>query len=99
MAKPKHHEKHCQCKLRRGNQILHSWIPAKYAQINRSLGLKDEEGNWEEGWVVEKIWDEQRSLDVLARADLWKHHREGTDAYRDGDNGWETVPGRRAPVS
>jgi hypothetical protein len=95
MSKPKPHDKHRQCKLRKGNQLMWSWLPSKYAKVGKVLDLKDD-GEWERGWTVEEVWGEARSLDVLARADLWRHHRDGTDARRDGEDGWvtPTSPGR-----
>ena len=99
MAKPKPHEKHRQCKLRKGARVTYSWLPAKYATAGSYVELKDADGVWENGWLVEETWAEHPSRDVLARSNLWKDHRKGTDAYRDGDDGWETPHGRRAPVS
>lgn len=39
-----------QCKLKRGTETQTSWIPSKFAQKDRVLRLKDEEG-----WVVEEV--------------------------------------------
>jgi len=91
MSKPKKTEQHKQCKLRKGSRITHSWIPAKYAVVGKTIGLKDEKGNWEEGWIVDEVWGTARSLDVLGRADLWKKHRDGTDARR--TRGEDNKPG------
>jgi len=87
MSKPKPTDMHRQCKLTQGNKVIFSWIPTKYAVVGKVLDLKDEDGNWTEGWVVAEAWAIDKSSDVLAREDLWRQHRHGTDAQRDSD-GW-----------
>ena len=97
MSKPKPHEKHRQCQLGKKNRIMWTWLPAKYAKVGGVVDLKDD-GEWNRGWTVEEVWGEAKSVDVLTRADFWKQHRNGTDARRDGDGGWDTPHGRKAPV-
>lgn len=41
-----------QCKLKKGNVHQTSWIPKKFANLNESLKLKKENGEWDGGWVV-----------------------------------------------
>jgi hypothetical protein len=40
-----------QCRLRRGNCEVMSWIPSTLATIGKQVALK-EKGVWESGWVV-----------------------------------------------
>lgn len=91
MSKIKKSDQHKQCKLRRGDVITHSWIPSRYAVVGKTIGLQDEDGKWSEGWVVEEVWGSRPSVDVLAQADFFKKHREGTDARR--DRGEDNKPG------
>lgn len=85
MAKPKPHETHRQCKLRAGSTITYSWIPSKYAVKGEYLALKNDEGTWENGWLVEEVWGERKSIDVLAHEEAYKKQRERTDGYREKD--------------
>ncbi len=41
-----------QCALRKGSSEQISFIPTKFANLNKVLKLKDAEGNWDDGWVV-----------------------------------------------
>jgi hypothetical protein len=91
MAKPKPHETHRQCKLRKGNRITYSWIPSKYATRGKYLELKDDDGQWENGWQVDEVWGERKSIDVIKNADGYKKQRKRTDSYRDED-GLRTTP-------
>jgi len=77
-------DQHKQCRLKRGSSFTNSWLPAKFAKVGKVLGLKDEQGNWEEGWVVDSVWGSRPSKDVLEDSQLWSKHREGTDAHREG---------------
>lgn len=71
---------HVQCKLRRVNgDIDHSWIPQKFAKKGKFLKLKNENGEWENGWEVIETWGVKASADVLARTDDYKHQREASD--------------------
>jgi hypothetical protein len=90
VSKPKPHDMHAQCKLRRGQAVTYSWLPEKYAKKGKVLGLKNDDGEWEEGWVVDEVWAKRRSTDVLAMSEFYKTHRDGTDRYRDGDGNWAT---------
>ena len=41
-----------QCVLEKENMTTVSWIPEKYAEKGKYLKLKNENGEWENGWVV-----------------------------------------------
>ena len=45
-------EMYTQCVLVKGNLRQTSWIPAKFAVPKRVLKLKDERGQWDDGWQV-----------------------------------------------
>jgi hypothetical protein len=96
---------HKHCKLVKNPEpdvriITHSWIPAKYAQVGRVLDLRDEDGNWDRGWAVEEVWGTRSTTEALAQTTYYRNHRKGTDAHRDGEDGWETPHGRPlSPVS
>ena len=47
-----------QCKLRKGNLRMISWLPVRYAKVNKILKIK-KEGVWQDGWIVlDKYWEE-----------------------------------------
>lgn len=87
MSKPKPTDMHRQCKIIHGNKVIFSWLPAKYAVVGKRIDLKGDDGTWTEGWEVAEVWATAPTSDVLAREDLYRHHRAGTDAQRDSD-GW-----------
>ena len=41
-----------QCRLTRGNITTVSWIPARAAVVGKVIGLKQENGTWDDGWTV-----------------------------------------------
>lgn len=98
MSKPRPHDWHRQCKLRKGDTVTYSWIPAIFSVKGKKIGLRDEKGAWEEGWVVEEVWTARKTTDVLEQAEYFKSHREGTDAYRgkdeEGKTKWDTPNSR-----
>lgn len=70
-----------QCKLVKGNMHQTSWIPEKFAILNKVLKLK-ENGKWVDGWVVEKV-----SKTKLADSMLPDYHQEIKDHRKaTGDN-------------
>ena len=83
-------DRHKQCKLQRGDTVTVSWIPAKFAVKGKYLKLKDEDGNWENGWQVKEVWGARCSLSVIQASEFYKSHRNGTDQYRDDDGNWVT---------
>jgi len=77
-------DQHRQCKLRCGNTVVVSWIPAKFAKVNNVITLDDKGGQW----TVEEVWAIDDSKTVMEREMLFKKHRLGTDAQRNGDE-WD----------
>ena len=70
---------YCHCGLRNGNKREVSYIPKKFAVVGEIIKIKQEDGSWEDGWVVESVGTEvdESFLDVL-RA-MWKGHRKVSD--------------------
>jgi hypothetical protein len=65
-------ETHTQCQLQKGTANQVSWIPTKFAVPGQVVKLKNEDGSWDDGWVVESIamqqsmpskWVQERSMD------------------------------------
>jgi hypothetical protein len=40
-----------QCRLRKGNSIMVSFLPANFAKVGNTVGLKENDV-WSEGWKV-----------------------------------------------
>ena len=72
-----------QCRLAKtipeGTKHQISWIPEEYANINSVVKLRDEDGNWDDGWVVRQAG--QKSVEERFLPDLHKEirgHRKST---------------------
>ena len=59
---------HRQCILEKGSKRQTSWIPEEYAKSGRCLELKDEKGNWDNGWKVVQIGGRKSSKEVDERS-------------------------------
>jgi hypothetical protein len=58
-----------QCELKRevdhGTVVQVAWIPDKFAIKGKKLGIKNAESIWEEGWVVNKVFEHRINVDDL----------------------------------
>jgi hypothetical protein len=73
-------DNHVQCKLRRVNGVITtSWLPQKYAVVGKFLKLKNDEGEWENGWEVTATFAIKSTTEVLARGQDYKHQRKASD--------------------
>ncbi len=56
-----------------------SWIPEKFAVVGKVLKLKDMDGNWDNGWVVETASQTRLADDMLPdyHSEI-KGHRKAT---------------------
>lgn len=68
-----------QCELRKENVIDISWIEEKFAQVGKSVRRKNEQDEWENGWVVTETYGTVNEEHLKKMRDLHKHHRKGTD--------------------
>jgi hypothetical protein len=67
-----------QCILKRGNTVTTSWIPERFAEAGKVLKLKDDNGEWENGWHVQSVHarlEESRLPDSYLD---FKRHRKKT---------------------
>ena len=78
-----------QCQLHRADGVkIVSWIPQSVALKGRTIRLKDDNGEWEEGWVVDETYQTRPAEERFAASQLYKKHRDGTDAHRDKHGNW-----------
>ncbi len=65
-----------QCRLVKkipgGEAMQMSWIPAEFASINKVVKLRDDEGAWDDGWVIHEV-GHTLSESALTRFDQWRH--------------------------
>jgi hypothetical protein len=72
--------KHVQCKLRRAPDWFQTaWIPEKHAMKGNVIGIKNENGHWEEGWEVIEVYDKLDSDYVMERERDFKRTRKASD--------------------
>ena len=68
-----------QCRLKKGNTQQVSWIPSKFAKLNKVLKLKTADG-WDDGWMVESAGSFERTeAEALARRDDYRNQRACSD--------------------
>lgn len=62
-----------QCELARpselGRELMTSWIPEKIAKVGNVVRLKDEDGEWTEGWEVLVAYDVRMAYSYLKKRD------------------------------
>ena len=68
-----------QCNLQKGNVTEVSWIPERYAVIGKFLKIKNNKGEWEDGWQVTATFGKRLETEVIAASQFYRHHREATD--------------------
>ena len=75
-------ETHIQCRLCREVRpfpVQVSWIPSKFAERGRRLELKNDDGIWEDNWVVIEIYPNPLDSKVVeVRERDFKKHRKAT---------------------
>jgi hypothetical protein len=73
---------YCQCRLikliDKGQLELVSYIPEKYAVVDRILKLKSEDGTWEDGWRVHHVGARVEERLLPDPHDDIKAHRRAT---------------------
>lgn len=57
----------------------YSWLPEQFAVVNKTLKLRDDNGNWDNGWVVvEASSNKLEESQVPDYHNLIKSHRKAT---------------------
>jgi hypothetical protein len=71
---------HVQCKLRNGPGFYQTtWLPERYAKKGNIVELKNEEGKWEDGWIVIEVGSKMDSAQVIERERDYKRTRKASD--------------------
>lgn len=66
-------ETYTQCVLQNGASIQVSWVPTRYAVKEKKLKLRLASGEWENGWIVIRVYGTLPAAQVERDA----HHRYG----------------------
>jgi hypothetical protein len=76
-------KKYYQCLLSKGQFIEEywtvAWIPEKYAERYKILKLKEDNGTWSDGWVVNTIFGGREESFVLKHERDFVKQRESSD--------------------
>jgi hypothetical protein len=70
--------KYRQCKLQKGNSYQMSWIPEKFANIGKTVKLRDADGSWDDGWLVKEAFSVRTDSEIVDSHDAIKRHRKAT---------------------
>jgi len=68
-----------QCKIVNNGRSQVTWVPEKFAVVGKVLKLKDDYGDWENGWVVLEVNASQPGDYVLKTKNVWKKQRKASD--------------------
>ena len=70
------YELYRQCRLVKkipgGEAMQMSWIPAEFASINKIVKLREEDGSWDDGWVIREVGHTLPG-NVLTKFDQYQH--------------------------
>ena len=67
-----------QCRLERAGALQVAFIPAKFAEVDRVIRIK-EGGVWSDGWRVDAVWGSLPAEMVEKNERNFKTHRRATD--------------------
>ena len=73
-----------QCEIRKitptGEKVIVSWIPEKFSKVGKMIGLKPRvHEDFEEGWVVSKVYGKKMLDELLVVSEQYKHTRDVSD--------------------
>lgn len=67
-----------QCRLKRQNTIMTSWIPAKFAKKGGYLKLKVD-GVWQDGWQIIEVYGSIEEKVLRENEKDYLHQRKASD--------------------
>jgi hypothetical protein len=70
---------HVQCRMKRKNANQTSYIPEQFARVGNIVKLKDQNGVWEDGWVIFQCGPRVLSAVVNERGQDYKRTRKASD--------------------
>jgi len=71
---------HTQCTLqKKDGSTQTSWIPSKFANQDKYVQLKKDDGTWDDGWKVIQVGTKMLSKFIQERTQDYKNMRKMTD--------------------
>jgi hypothetical protein len=67
-----------QCRLQKENSQQMSWIPEEFAEVNKVLKLRNEDGEWDNGWTVTSVGNRLEEHYLPNVNQMIKGHRKNT---------------------
>lgn len=68
-----------QCTMTRENSTYVAWIPERLAIQGKTVNLKKDNGEWDNGWYIEDVGGRMLYDDVNTQSQEHKRHRDVTD--------------------
>jgi len=65
--------------LSEGRSTQTAWIPEKFAKLGDVLKFKNDDGTWDDGWVVELVGSRKTAKEVELDGSIWKKTRKHSD--------------------
>jgi hypothetical protein len=65
--------------MERFGAIQVAFIPARFAEVERKIRVKQDDGSWQDDWFVKAVYGSLPSETVAKNERNWKSHRRGTD--------------------
>jgi len=66
-------------KTKEGESHTTSYIPEPFCEVGRVLKLRNEGGEWDDGWVVKSAGERRSHLEVNEHSQHYKHQRKASD--------------------
>ena len=68
-----------QCRLVNCEKVQTAWIPEQYAHVGRLVRLKDDDGRWDDHWLVCEVGMRQSGEYVLEHEQDYKTQADASD--------------------
>lgn len=75
----KKNETYTQCALSKKGAVEVSWIPTKFATKGNYIKLKQGDGTWNDGWLVEETYTKQDAKYLIEHGQDYKNTRKASD--------------------
>jgi hypothetical protein len=72
-------ETYTQCALARKSASQVAWIPTKFANKGNYIKLKQDDGSWEDGWLVQETYTVQNAKYLIEHGQDYKNTRKASD--------------------
>lgn len=68
-----------QCLLRKEDRVLTTWIPDSFASVGKLLKLKNDNGEWDDGWKVVETYNRVSEKEVIDNSRDFMRQRKASD--------------------